>query len=1107
MGTSPGPEREGSGIANREAPSSPSRAFPIDIEQDRQEQVTLATPPIDVTISTPQKDTSSASQIAPSSLWSQEMVSEYTKAHGVDTYGNSQASNFPPANGPRLDHQGQPSVLDRQADKTRPQDTAGDRETVRSSVPPFSQSSPSSPSSKTHSSPASSEYSEHGRQTGDNANGAFWSGSTSEFGTDGTVMSRLHQAPTVVPMASEIGRRWVEMKAVTSKSERAKLTTQASETKKSIAPHNDLAIQNANAHQMESSQAEVEAQRTSSDALLVVDHHSQAAEPTRKDALNTQADGEDTTVEYLVQDENAKKSSIHDAQSERLERTAGDQNVKLEGERKPDKRIDAEKLEISTAQAHTATNKGLDDSEDLSPAKIQDSVISPEGSAQASPASRVIVIDSASDDEEKRKQRAPIMAHDAPRFQVSDVTNQSSDLIHHTRGTVEHDNSLSKECVTREKKVSKTGESERDDDVGGHERSFLDSLQEDAPIHQENGLIMEEEPSVDILTLTETRHRPTDPKGSIAGGKINDDIVYPKLPTDMVFQDPVPETESLSPWLRFPSTSQDSLEDPSASQLMTPDGGRQMGLLPQPTPLPTLSSLDDQAMPTPSLLQDSSAGILVPEQKDPASFHTKAAQGQASQVVASQEQAEIHNIHDGRFTEEDTNELNKRDETEPHRIAAKIEPKQASLAELNKGTSAPKVMEEGKADSRVSSLITRVKELRRHSNQTPGKRLSKNSASPWFASRRSSQMTPNSEAESDVHVSPPEQVKTSVIKNPTKSAPEKADRRLSQSFIRSSPQQSPQPKARGSYGQELQTIPNSEQINGFRTSISYFVPLASLHCHYGNLVDVLAVAVSSTSITRAKAGPKDYTQTIYFIDPSSAESERSPSLTTAQIFRPKRQCFPEIKQGDAILLRDFKVQSFEKSLSLISTDSSAWAVFRKDTDVQMAGPPVEYGPEERAFARAHWDWWASLKSPQKDALMSAVTKTNSAGTKKVLIKKGLGFELLSSQPQKATAADLSRSIDETVSPTLRERSLASDGSVEPEGAKLEELAPQRRVLRPRNAKGKTSASPEKDAVPKVEEIHELRDGIKYVDREGLGPEEVEAQNGVHDLRDGTKYRD
>lgn len=146
--------------------------------------------------------------------------------------------------------------------------------------------------------------------------------------------------------------------------------------------------------------------------------------------------------------------------------------------------------------------------------------------------------------------------------------------------------------------------------------------------------------------------------------------------------------------------------------------------------------------------------------------------------------------------------------------------------------------------------------------------------------------------------------------------------------------------------------------SGLRTGLSYYAPLSTLLSYFNNLTSVLATVHSFNAISQSISGPRDYHQSLYLTDPSSV----SCPLTLAQIFRANEIAFPNVIQGDAILLRNFKVQSFQNRVGLLSTNSSAWAVFRQDSEVQVRGPPVEFGPEERSFARALWNWWASVRT-------------------------------------------------------------------------------------------------------------------------------------------------
>ncbi|KAG6986613.1 hypothetical protein G7Y79_00076g099460 [Physcia stellaris] len=257
--------------------------------------------------------------------------------------------------------------------------------------------------------------------------------------------------------------------------------------------------------------------------------------------------------------------------------------------------------------------------------------------------------------------------------------------------------------------------------------------------------------------------------------------------------------------------------------------------------------------------------------------------------------------------------------------------------------------------TRKPSLIEQLKELRSDSGRKRRSGLSNQlpiAASPWFGTSRSSQVGHSSDQESipgaeeetgrDGDVSS-ESEQSELEPEPSLPRRRAVSPPLSSVFARL-PSSSPPPRP--------------EPDSGFRTSLAYFAPLSTLRSHYNSTTSVLALVIASAPITRATAGPKDYHKTLYITDPSSASP---PSVTSARIFRPSRFPFPDVQQGDAILLRNFRVVSYKKQLGLLSTDSSAWAVFRRGEEPQIRGPPVEFGAEERGFARGHWDWWATVE--------------------------------------------------------------------------------------------------------------------------------------------------
>ena len=392
---------------------------------------------------------------------------------------------------------------------------------------------------------------------------------------------------------------------------------------------------------------------------------------------------------------------------------------------------------------------------------------------------------------------------------------------------------------------------------------------------------------------------------------------------------------------------------------------------------------------------------------------------------------------------------------------------------------------------KTSTLIEKLKEMRRLSSQSPKPRSSDASIlDPWFAPRRLSQVVPDSEDVSEAEESPEREAQAKFPKIASEQLPQTPEKPLAKTFIRSPSH----PKHISSIQSSPQYLPPSQPPPpGFRTNLSYFVPLATLPSHFATTVDVLVIALSSTPVTRATSGPKDYNQSLYITDPSSLALQHS--VTTAQIFRPNNRCFPIVEKGAALLLRDFKVQPFEKRLSLLSSESSAWAVFRKGADVQTRGPPVEYGAEERRFARGLWDWWASLGDDARKRLENALpeykkpngtaktTKSKADGNKSdAPIKKeieGLGVDLPGSQRKRRES--------------ITERSLALDG-VEERDMVYESIEAPKRVLRARGAKGVNGRS---------ESARESRFGTVFTG--GLG-EPDETQGSAHELRDGKAYR-
>jgi hypothetical protein len=178
-----------------------------------------------------------------------------------------------------------------------------------------------------------------------------------------------------------------------------------------------------------------------------------------------------------------------------------------------------------------------------------------------------------------------------------------------------------------------------------------------------------------------------------------------------------------------------------------------------------------------------------------------------------------------------------------------------------------------------------------------------------------------------------------------------------------------------------------KHAGGIATAHTYFTKLASLEKRLNSTgdqngaIDVLAIVADSTEEpVRAKRGPRDYYTIFKIMDPSIPTS----SPVRVEVFRPWKAVLPAADVGDVILLRGFVVKSRERQLYLLSTDSSAWCVWRFaehidndgnlivgeadnsvrsrrmshiDVREEVKGPPVEYGFAEKDEARKLRDWW------------------------------------------------------------------------------------------------------------------------------------------------------
>ncbi|KAJ5775155.1 uncharacterized protein N7511_000166 [Penicillium nucicola] len=240
-------------------------------------------------------------------------------------------------------------------------------------------------------------------------------------------------------------------------------------------------------------------------------------------------------------------------------------------------------------------------------------------------------------------------------------------------------------------------------------------------------------------------------------------------------------------------------------------------------------------------------------------------------------------------------------------------------------------------------------------------------------------------------------------------------------------------------------LPNpNRNATGLRSKYSYFAPLATLIDHYNALVDTISIVNEVSPIAKAKTGSKDWFMTIQLTDPSMAGT-----TLQAQIFRRYKSTFPSLVEGNAVLLRDFKVRSFNHAVMIVSAETSAWAVFDGSSqEAQIKGPPVEYGPEETKYAADLRRWYTDM------GLAHVADHQLQASIERESIDREMS---VTSQP-----------LSESGSPDSTRSS--------------------RRSRRGRQS-GRVT-------------IHSLRDGTRYIE---VGSPNSRGSDSIHELRDGTVY--
>ncbi|KAL8828942.1 MAG: hypothetical protein Q9170_006383 [Blastenia crenularia] len=325
----------------------------------------------------------------------------------------------------------------------------------------------------------------------------------------------------------------------------------------------------------------------------------------------------------------------------------------------------------------------------------------------------------------------------------------------------------------------------------------------------------------------------------------------------------------------------------------------------------------------------------------------------------------------------------------------------------------------------TSSLVDQLRKLRNEARVSPkqspkSRRVPKIpvSISPWFAPKRSSGIvratpsegesengesgaTSNDDEQTEI-VDDEEEIPSSMLEPPS-------ERRITRRIFQrtSTPLREPLPSS------------TSSPQTGLRTSHAYYATLSTLSSHFNTTTSTLAIVLAATPIARATSGPRDFYTTIFIADPSSLPSTSNkeklnsqstpsatgatdPYFTTTSIFRPSRSSLPNpLHQGSVLLLRSFTITSTNRTPSLLSTNTSAWAIFTPHNPGPIiSGPPVEFGAEERGYVRGLWEWWDQLDpTVKKDAVQAAEEKVRKAVEKEEREKrkgrrlKGMGLRL------------------------------------------------------------------------------------------------------------------
>ncbi|RMD43333.1 hypothetical protein DV735_g1818, partial [Chaetothyriales sp. CBS 134920] len=290
-------------------------------------------------------------------------------------------------------------------------------------------------------------------------------------------------------------------------------------------------------------------------------------------------------------------------------------------------------------------------------------------------------------------------------------------------------------------------------------------------------------------------------------------------------------------------------------------------------------------------------------------------------------------------------------------------------------------------------------------------------------------------------------------------------------------------------------------------------------------------------------------------------SERNPSFDVKAgsgpavlLFRYAKDAVPSTKRGDAVILRDFKVETRNHEPVLLSTSSSSWAVFDGSLDERtmveeavISGPPLEYGKGEAGQVRKMVRWWASegnslfpdkrntlvkvedanyadrhvdsspqsreqvrkisieaTPTPGEEAALESIEEATRSvvGTRRVsqttdeVTDKGRS-QLEEESKEVKNGKQVFRTPGKGTAPDGRRVSRGTKTPSANTGSKRLSSSPQQPSSQRSQGKLQTGGSRRRTRSPSF--VHELRDGKGYVD--GRPKEDL------HELRNGTKYVD